>query len=299
MGFLLAPSGLQRRRLGGRRIVVPALLVDVIDDLLPARREGVERLLGPAGDLEARHRSDHRLLEFVAEIHQAARQLIAVVGADQQAAGTEPSHVQAAPRAVRAPGHVGDDAVGVELGIEVAAGQMPEGPCHHALRPAALSLARCRIVHARHEEIPLDHVEGRPDRLVMGPDHPLVAHDEGLERNRLRGRERDVDARAVLVLAVPRPPQTDVGAGNMAGEDGFEGLRFDVTAKGKVAGRRTVPEACPAVFRVVLRIVSVLLEIVHRHGSGRDGGDGGDHDRQCSATRRLTAWSGGLKRRRR
>ena len=150
-------------------------------------------------------------------------------------------------------------------------------------------------MHPCHEEVPLDHVERGPHRLVVGLDHPFVAHDKGLERDRLRGRERDVDTRAVLVLAVPGPAETDVGAGDVAGEDGFEGLWLDVTAKGEVACCRTVPEACPAVFGVVLRVVSVLLEVVHRRGCGRDGGDGGDHDRQCSATLRLAAWSTGTR----
>ena len=92
----------------------------------------------------------------------------------------------------------------------------------------------------------------------------------------LRGREGDVEARAVFVLAVPQAAEACLRAGDAAGEDLFESAGFDGAVEAEGGDTSTMPAACLAMFLVVLCVVAVGLEVVDRRGGFTQTGDGGD-----------------------
>ena len=152
----------------------------------------------------------------------------------------------------------------VQLRVQIAARQVPEGRCNHAVRLHPRAAPRRRVPAPRLQQLRLDPVQRRPHRLVMRPDHPPVAMQQRRQRDRLRRRKRDVQPRTVLVLAVAQAPQADVRARHIPQQDGVEALRRDMTSEPQRLCCLPVPEARLAVLRIVLGVIPVLLEIVDR-----------------------------------
>ena len=75
--------------------------------------------------------------------------------------------------------------------------------------------------------------------------------DQRLERERLRGRKRDVDARQVLVLTVAQPAEPDVGSGHVPLEHRREGAGRDrAVVQAAVLRALAVPPAGLAVLGI-------------------------------------------------
>ena len=159
----------------------------------------------------------------------------------------------------------------MELRVQAPARHMAEGGGHQGGRPGPC-LAAPGL-----EEVAFDEIQGRPHRLVVGAEHRPVPPEQALQGNRLRGRQRQVDPGPVLVGAVAYAPQAGVGAGDVSLEDGVEPVRLHVPVEPEGGGAPAVPPAGFPVLGVAFRVISLLLEIVHRGGGGGDAGDGGDH----------------------
>ena len=191
--------------------------------------------------------------------------------------------------------HVGDDGVAVKLRVEIAAGLVAEDAGDHVRGAEARLAAGCRIMDADLEIAFLDMVERRAHGRVMRRDHPPVAVEERRKRHRFRGGQRQVETGAMLVRAVALVAKADVGAGNIAFEKGAEGAGIDLAVAdagrpggigvvprhglgeglGNGFGRSIgggvgqaelgrpapVPEAGLTMFRIVRRVIAVLLEI--------------------------------------
>ena len=165
----------------------------------------------------------------------------------------------------------------VQLRVLVAARQMPESGRDHAVGAHARAAPRRRLVAPGLQQLRLDPVEGLAHRLVVRPYHPAFAEHERFERDRLGRRQRDVESRAVLVLAVAHPTEPDVGVRDVPREHLLEAVRANVPAKAKDCRRSSMPEARSAVLGVVLRVVPVALEVMHRRLGGPEFGDARDH----------------------
>ena len=81
----------------------------------------------------------------------------------------------------------------------------------------------------------------------------------------------------VLAHAVAHAPEPDVRPRHVAREEQLEPLRVNVSSKAELACEAPVPEARAAVLGVVLRVVPVALEVVHRRLRGSERPDGRDH----------------------
>ena len=115
------------------------------------------------------------------------------------------------------------------------------------------------------------------ERIVVRSHHPALAEHEPFERDRLRRRQRDVEPRAVLVLAVSHPPQPNVGIGDVPREHLLEALRVDLAAKPERRRPVSVPGARAAVLELHRHVVPVAHEVAHPGLGGAEYGDGGDH----------------------
>ena len=171
----LARPRRQRRDLRRRLAVVPALLVHVGFHLLPAGREGIPHPPVIARDLEALHAPRHRRHDRIALPDQAPRQLVPVIGPDQDRIPVQLGRLDALPAALAVAGHVGDHRMGVQLRVEIAARDMPEQRRRHAAPPDARSPAGRRVVAPRLQQRLLDPVERRLHRLVMAAQNAPVA----------------------------------------------------------------------------------------------------------------------------
>ena len=158
---------------------------------------------------------------------------------------------------------------------------MPEGRRHQGWR---VHLHRAPLLPApapRPEQPRLDEVQGRAHgRLVRAhrPCRPRTAQQR-LQRYRLRRRQRDVQPRAVLVRAVPQPPQPDVRARNVSLEHAAELSRLDMAPQIQRRRAAAAPPACLAVLvafpgvvvlavivRRLAETVPLAAEIMHRRG---------------------------------
>ena len=153
---------------------------------------------------------------------------------------------------------------------------MPAPRRDHAIGAYARAAARQRVVAPGLEQLGLDPVEGLAHRLVVRPYHPALAEDERLERDRLRGRQREVEPRPVLALAVSHPAKAKTGVKDVPREHLIEPHRVHVPPEAKRARRPPVPEARPPVLGVVPRVVPVALEVVHRRLRGPELGHASD-----------------------
>ena len=247
------------------------------------RREALERRPAVARNLEARHPAYHRRRRRVAHLLEPASQLVTVVRPNQLLRALQGGELGASPAPRAVAGHVRDHAVRVQLRVEVATRTVTEGRRHQpvGLHPGAL--AGGGIISAGLEQLRLDEVEGCAHRLVMRPHHPRpgagARENQGLERYRLRCREGHVDAGPVLVRPVPEPPEPQPAPRHMTLEHLLESLRFDRSVQPERRGGLAVPAARLAVLGVVLRVVAVGLEVMHRRGGHLEAGDGRDHDR--------------------
>lgn len=188
---------------------VPALPVpelgqchgDGVVDLDGALREHGEQLGGDPGQfrLAIRDRSPSDT-EAVRELGAQHRLVEAAEGA---LLALEVASVEREPAAVGGPHLGGDHDVGVQLGVVLARGDLPEGSHHQAARFGVLAGA----VHANPggRPVALEVLEHASDRGVVGVEESGVAGERPPHRDRLRGGERGVepgDGRDQLPLAV-------------------------------------------------------------------------------------------------
>ena len=230
----LAPARVQRRHLRRRRRIRKVPFFEKPENLAPSPRERVEKVLAVARELESRHPPDEPRRDREAQPHQPRRKLVAVIGADQLRVPPDQGRLHAPPGPRPDPRHVGQDAVGMELGVEIPARQVPESRDCHAVGRNPRPLLCLRVPAAGLKQFLLNPVERLVHRLVMGADDPPVAPDQRLQRDRLGGGQRDVPARAVHMLAVSLASQPDVGSRHLARQHRFEFLRMDMAAQ---AGR--------------------------------------------------------------
>ena len=212
----LAPARVQRGHLRRRRRIRKIPLIEKPENLSPSSRERVEKVLAVAREFESRRPPDELRCDREAQSHQPRRKLVAVIGADQLRIPPDQGRLHAPPGPRPGPRHVGQDAVGMELGVEIPARQVPESRNCHALSRNPRPLPCLRVPAAGLKQFLLDPVERLVHRLVMGADDPPVAPDQRFERDRLGGGQRDVPARTVHMLAVALASQPDVGSRYMA-----------------------------------------------------------------------------------
>ena len=283
----LAPAGVERGLLRAGRRVGPAPAAEVGEQLPASRGERIEHGARVAGNLEARHLSDEGGDGGVAEALEPGAQLVAVDRADEELRALHRGELRAAPLPCPVARHVGDDRVGMELGVEVAARHVAEGGRRQAVGPDSRAAPGPRLVAPGLEQLRLDEVERRAHRLVVRAHHPRAGAprrvDERFERDGLGRREGDVHPGAVLVLAVSHPAEPEAGARHVAREQRLEALRPDRAAKPERGGELPVPGARPAVLGVAPRVVPVGLEVVHRRGRRAQPDHGRDHRRYSPA----------------
>ena len=257
---LLALPRAERRLLRVLRVVGEIVFLQIRQDLRPPARERVHERLIVARELEPRHPSDHPRRHRHAERLHALREFVPVIRPDQLLAALDRRRLDAPPFARGVPRHVGQHAMGVELGVPDAAGQVAEPRHRHAMRRHPRALPGHRVEAPGLQQIRLDPVQRCPHRIVMRPDHPPVAHHQRLERHRLGRRQGDVQPRAVVVLALAHPPEPDLRPRNPARQHILELPGQHMPLQPELLRRLPVPEARVAVLRVVLRVVPVLLE---------------------------------------
>ena len=174
----------------------------------------------------------------------------------------------------------------VELRVVVPARHVPERGRDQPVRRLARPSSRRRVVTPGLEMVPLDPVERRADGLVVGVHHRPPAVVEGLQRDRLRGRERHVPAGTVLALAVDDAAQRDVRAGDLARQDRDELPLAHTLAQSQGLGALAVPPVGGAVGAVVPREV-----LVHEVAEGLPGAGklarAGEHQPASAAEREV------------
>ena len=160
--------------------------------------------------------------------------------------------------------------MGVELGVEVARGVVPEGGGHDLLPVDARHLPRLWILHAGFGGVLLDPGKGCRDGAVVGVHDARVAADERGDGDGFRSAEGQVAAGTVQDLAVlAAAPEPGVGAvRHPSFENGPEGVRIDRTLQSELFGALAGPGARLAVLGVVLRIVAVALVVPRALGGG-------------------------------
>ena len=196
-------------------------------DLGPPRRECIDHPARHTGELESTVRMG--LLNLVSEVRQPPCQLRPVDGTDGHLACVEPVIDHSPPLALAAPDHVRDDAMGMELGIQVARGVVTEGGRHHVLPAGPDHRAGGRIPYPGLDGVGLDPCEGALHGLVVRPDDPMVATDKSRKRDRLRCRQGDVAARPVVDITVLVPSAELRASRHLAFEDGGESLWINGT----------------------------------------------------------------------
>ena len=244
-------------------------------DLRAARRERLDHLAGDARDLEAA--VFVRLLDPVPEFAEALGQFRPVDRPDRHVLAVEAVVHHRPPLAVPALDHVGDHAVRVELGIEVARGVVAEGRGHHLLAAHADHRARRLVLHPGPDGVLLDPREGPAHRLVVRLGDALVAAHHRHEGDRLRGREGHVAPGTVLDPAVLAAPAELRPVRNLALEDLAEGVRVDRAREPEGLGALARPATGLAVRRVILGVVAVALVIARALGRGGDDAERGYH----------------------
>ena len=238
-------------------------------DLRPARREGVDDLARDARDLEAAVRMG--LLDAVAQLPEALGEFGAVDRPDRHLAVEQPVVDHRAPLAVAALDHVGDDRVGVKLGVEIARRVVPEGGGDHLLAPGPDHRPGGLVAQPGLYGVLLDPAQRRVHHLVVRRDDAFVAAHHRHQGDRLGRAQRHVAARPVRDAAVgllpPEPPPARACPGpvpgNLAFEDPPERLRIDRAFELQRRRALARPGARLAVRPVVLRVVTVPLEIPH------------------------------------
>ena len=273
----LSPSRVQRRHLGKLGRVGEPVRLEPGEDLPPPAGERVEQRPVVARNLEPRNPPHERRRDSVAERLKPLGEGVPVVRADELLAPPQLRGLKTPPLPVGIARHVREHRVRVQLRVLVAARQVPESGRDHALGANARAAPRRRLVAPGLQQLRFDPVEGLAHRLVVRPYHPALAEHERFERDRLRSRERDVEPRAVLVLAVAHPTEPKTSVRDVPREHLLEALRAHVPAKAKDRRRSSMPEARSSVLGVVLRVVPVALEVMHRRLGGTEFGDTRDH----------------------
>ena len=250
-------------------------------DLRAPCRERLDHVAGHAGDLKAPVHMG--LVDAIAQFPESVGQLRAVDRADRHLVAVEAVVDHGAPLAVAALDHVGDHTVRVELGIEVARGVVPEGRGDHFLAARADHRTRRLVLDPGPDGVLLDPGQRLAHRLVVRVDDPVIAAHHREERDRLRRRQGDVAARAVLELPV-RAAATELRAiGNLALEDPAEGVRIDRARESERLRPLAGPAAGLAVCGVVLGVIAIALVVGRALRRGGDDTDRGYH-RAVSAT---------------
>ena len=246
-------------------------------DLGAARGEGVDDRARDAGDLEAS--VGMGFFDVVADASEFAREFAAIHGADEHLGGVEFLVGDGAPFSVLALDHVGDDGVGVELGVEVARCVVGECGGDRLLSPGANDVSGLRVLHAGFDGVFLDPGEGAPDGGLMGGgDAHVAAHQRG-EGDGFRGGESDVAARSMDDGAFPVASSEALARSvrDLAFEDGLEGFGVDGSGEAEFFRALAGPCAGGAVGGVVPGVVAVAFVVGDALGRRGDGADGGDH----------------------
>ena len=246
-------------------------------DLRPAGGVGIDNLARDARDLEPP--VGVGLLDDVAERPQFPRQLAPVHGADQHLRGVQPLVGHGAPLAVRAPHHVGDHRVGMELGIEIARGLVGEGGDRRLLVPGTDHAARLGVLHPGLDNALLDPGEGPPHRPAVGLRDAGVAADQRGEGDGLRRGEGQVASRPVVEAAVLVPAAEPVSGPvrDLSRQHGLEYVGIDGTLEPERLGALAGPGAGLLVGGIVLGVVAVALVVADALGGRGDGADGDHH----------------------
>ena len=281
-GFGLLPARGQGRRLRVRGRVFLALVLHVPEDVPPPRRERVQPLPRPARDLEARQPAHRGRRQLVAEIPQPPRQVVAVPRAEYAPVASQQRRLDAPPFAVPVARHVRDHGMRVKLRVVAAACHVPERGRDHAVRRLARPSPRRGVVAAGLEVLPLDPVERRADGLVMGVHHRPPAPEQRLQRDRLRGGERQVPSRAMLPFAVDHAAKRDVRVGNVTGQDRDEPALADALPQPKGLRPRAVPAVGGAVGAVVPGEI-LVHEVAERLLGARQRARAGQHQAASAA----------------
>ena len=273
----LAPSGDECCQRGRARCPRQPQAVEVFQDLAAAAGELIEERLVVPGNLETRHASDHRRHHDQAKVVKARCQDIAIEGADELPVAPQRCRIHRTPPRRGRAGHVGDHAVGMDLRIVVAAGDVTKGGGHQVIGPHPWPLACCAIEHSRLEKSFLDPAECRPRGMVMGVDHALVALEERFESHGLRRREDEIDTRPVPVLTLAYRSKPKTGSGHVPFEDRLEGFGIHRTCEAEGPGALPVPAACEAVFGIIIPHLPVPGIVAHGRGRGCQLGDARNH----------------------
>ena len=275
-GLVLTLPRMQRRRLRGLRVVLPALVRHVVEDVAPARRERLQHRRRIPRKLEARQPAHLGRDQHVAHLPQPPRQIVPVPRPDQTPIALEQRRLHAPPLARRVPRHVGDHRMSMELRVVVAARNVPEGRRHKTVRLHPRTPPGRGVVAPGLKKLRLNPVQRRPHRRVVRPHHRLVVVKQCLQRHRLRRREGTVPAGPVLVLAVHDPAEADIRARHMTLEHGDEPAP---AYPFRQAQRRRSP-AVPAVGRPVRLVVphQVLVKhVIRRFRRRRQRARAGEH----------------------
>ena len=288
VGLGLLPAGCQHGLLGVRRRVLEAARLQPRQEVAAAGRELLQQRLRVARDLEPRHRTHEGGHRGIADRLDPALQLGPVVRAQQLLGPECRRELGAPPVAGGVSGHVGNHAMGVDLRVQVPAGGVAEQGRQQSVRRHPRPAPGGAVVPPGLQQLALQEIQGCPDRGVMRVAEPRAGMrgrvDERFQRERLRRRERDVDAGQVLVLTVAQPAEPDVGPGHVSFEHGREGARRDrAVVQAAVLRALAVPPAGLAVLGIAARVVAVRLEILDGRGGYPQALDAGDHGRSLPA----------------
>ena len=183
--------------------------------------------------------------------------------------------------------------MGVALGVEVAAGQVPEERRHYAAGGDAALVPGAGRPPARMEQLAVDEGERRRDGLAVGAEqpgpHPAAGADERLHGEGLGQREREVDAGTVLPEGggiglgrrrhaapappggdpgrgvAPPPPEADRRAGEAALEEVAEGFGFDGPPEAEGLGPRAEPAGLAAPAEALAAVLGAVVgEVAHQ-----------------------------------
>ena len=240
-----------------------ALLGLGLDDLLPALGMGVDPRPGDALDLRA------SVVHWGPLDTQAPGELVTQRRLVDEATGpavvVEQGAVEGAETVIGTLGHVGHEQVRVQLGVAGPAGAMAEGGHDE---PFAAHVIDAVVAPPAHGGVVLGVGDGLRRRRLVGGRHLRlhVRPAEGVQkRDRLRGRQGDVEARAgIATLAAPPRQQALAGGGVGGAEDELQGLPVHLSGQAQVLGQPSVPATWGLARAdvVVLHAIGDRLQVV-------------------------------------
>ena len=205
------------------RLPLEAMILGVGVDLFGAPRHVGDHVLRYAAYLE--EPPPRVEVDIISESAQAMREIVAVdlpgghlLG--EHGAGFEADHLFIP----RVPGHVENDDMGVEMGVELAGGMFGEA----RVEKLAGRLVDDVAVHAAAKRgIFLDPADRSTHRFLMGCNDTLVARDQRHDRHRFRRVDREVPAGMMLDGAMAATAEMLLA--DLAGEQHLERPALDRT----------------------------------------------------------------------